>query len=239
MRPRQFEPAEQGWDLGSAQFSTISRDVPHVLFAPKHYESNYAYPLIVWLHGPNDDERQLPRIMPLVSMRNYVAVSPRGFTTKRLDESGQAQPSWGLSDENIAQAEQRVFDSIAIAWQKYHISPKRVFLAGFDTGGTMAFHLAMNYPQHFAGVLSLGGAFPVGQRSLRHLSEARRLTIFLAAGRDSTCYPPNQVCDDLRLLHSAGLSITLRQYPCGQELCPQMLQSMDRWVMEQIANDDE
>ena len=45
--------------------------------APLHYERNYAYPLVVWLHGPGDNERQLQRIMPLVSMRNFVSIGPR------------------------------------------------------------------------------------------------------------------------------------------------------------------
>ncbi len=26
----------------------------HCIFTPLHYERNYAYPLIVWLHGPDD-----------------------------------------------------------------------------------------------------------------------------------------------------------------------------------------
>jgi hypothetical protein len=42
------------------------------------------------------------------------------------------------------------------------------------------------------------------------------------------------VCEDLRLLHTAGLSVTLRQYPCGHELAPQMLADANRWIMEQI-----
>ena len=32
-------------------------EAPHCLFTPQHYERNYAYPLLVWLHGPGDDER--------------------------------------------------------------------------------------------------------------------------------------------------------------------------------------
>ena len=64
-------------EIAAGRFSA-SPDAARALFAPLHYESNYAYPLIVWLHGANDDERQLKRIMPFVSLRNYVAVSPRG-----------------------------------------------------------------------------------------------------------------------------------------------------------------
>ena len=55
---------------------------PHALFVPMHYEPNYAYPLLVWLHGPGDDERQLQRVMPLISLRNYMAVGPRGVSPR-------------------------------------------------------------------------------------------------------------------------------------------------------------
>jgi phospholipase/carboxylesterase len=237
VRSPQLGPAQYESQLGLARFSGVSRDVPHALFAPQHYEPNYAYPLIVWLHGPADDERQLLRIMPLVSMRNYVAVAPRGVSGR--GPSDTQRPAWLPWCGAASRAEQCVFDSIHIALQKYRISPKRVFVAGFDTGGTMAFHLALNYPQYFAGALSFCGAFPIGRKSLRHLAEARRLSVFVAAGRDSSEYPPEKVCDDLRLLHTAGLSITLRQYPCGQELAPQMLQDMDRWVIEQITQQTE
>ena len=55
-----------------------------------HYAPGYAYPLIVWLHGSGSDERQLQRIMPLVSMQNYVAVAPRGIP---LTAAGEPSPA--------------------------------------------------------------------------------------------------------------------------------------------------
>src|SRR5437016_9189131 len=58
--------------------SPAAREETHCIFTPLHYERNYAYPLIVWLHGPRDNERQVAQVMPLVSMRNYIAVGPRG-----------------------------------------------------------------------------------------------------------------------------------------------------------------
>jgi phospholipase/carboxylesterase len=53
-------------------------------------------------------------------------------------------------------------------------------------------------------------------------------------GRDGRRYPPEEACADLRLLHAAGLSITMRQYPSADELSPQMLHDVDRWIMELI-----
>ena len=96
--------------------------------------------------------------------------------------------------------------------------------------------VTLTSPRAVPGPSFVGGAFPLGQKPFRHLDDARRLAVFLAAGLDSQRYPPERVCEDLRLLHSAGLSITLRQYPCRHELCPQMLRDLDRWVIEQITN---
>ncbi|MCX7426537.1 MAG: alpha/beta hydrolase-fold protein [Planctomycetia bacterium] len=228
--PKQPTIASSQFEITSASFSRVASDAPHAIFAPLHYERNYDYPLIVWLHGPGSDERQLRHVMPAVSMRNYVAVAPRGLAAK--DEPGSP---WPQSPEAIHRAEQRIFDSIDATAGKFRFSSERVFLAGFGDGGTMAFRVAMNHPERFAGVLSLCGAFPTGQTPFGRLPEARRLPVFMAVGRDSRRYPPEDACADLRLLHAAGLSITLRQYPSADQISPQMLGDVDRWIIEMIT----
>ncbi|MBN1394724.1 MAG: hypothetical protein JW959_06845 [Pirellulales bacterium] len=219
----------------AASFSVRVLDFPHAFFAPLHYERGYAYPLLVWLHGGGCDERQLQRIMPLVSMRNYVAVAPRGIA---LPEDGAGRREWCdwlQTEDHILHAEQRVFECMESAAGKYHVCPERVFLAGFDRGGTMAMRIALGHPHRFAGALSLCGAFPTGHAPFCNLVSARQLGFFLATSRASDKYPSAAVCADLRMIHAAGLSITLRQYPCGHELTAQMLADVDRWIIEQIA----
>ncbi len=208
------------------------RGLHYTLFAPLHYEPNYAYPLVVWLHGPGDDERQLLRIMPLVSMRNYVSVGPRAPRTMNDGISGYR---WTQDDTDVFAAEQSVFDCIDIVREKFHVAQHRLFLAGYREGGTMAFRLGLKYPRRFAGVLSLGGPFPTGKSPLVYLDQARQLPLFIAHGRSSTHYPIDKTCDELRLFHSAGMHVTLRQYPCGDELNTQMLHDMNVWIMEQVT----
>jgi phospholipase/carboxylesterase len=204
----------------------------HCIFTPLHYERNYAYPLIVWLHGPDDDEQQVAQIMPLVSLRNYVGVGPRGT----LAVTGMTDAyRWSQSERHIMLAEQRVMSAVSAARRWLNIAPARIFLAGYGCGGTMAFRVALNQPQAFAGVLSIGGPFPTTLRPLGQLHAARRLKIFLATGRYSQQYPTAEVCAHLRLIHSAGMSVNLRQYPCGDDLTTQMLSDMDRWIMEEMA----
>ena len=222
---------------------------PHILFSPMHYEPGYAYPLFVWLHGNGSDERQLMHLMPLLSLRNYVAVAPQGLAVtesakaRSLDVMeiihrgvhSQVQYDWPQSAEAISDAERRVFDCIAVARQKNNIAADRIFLAGFGSGGTMALRLALLYPESFAGVASIGGAFPSGHLPFRQWNAVRNLPVLLAVGEKSTVFSPGDACESLELFHTAGLPIAVREYPCGQEIAPDMLHDVNRWIMEQVC----
>jgi phospholipase/carboxylesterase len=221
--------------LDATRSARATRSAEHLLFVPLHYERNYAYPLVIWLHGPADDESQLLRVMPQVSVRNYVAAAPRGTLALRGEQTAARRFTWSEDASHVAQAEQRVADCIQEARCKCNIATKRVFIAGFDQGGTMALRLAMNRPEWFAGVLSLGGRFPTSRAPLWRLGAARRVPILLACGQQSERYSQAAVCGDLRLLHSAGMEVALRVYPAGHEITSHMLADVDRWIMQQVT----
>ncbi len=209
----------------------LEEESAHCIFTPMHYERHYAYPLIVWLHGPDDDERQITRVLPLVSTRNYVGVGPRG--TLALDTPGTF--AWSQDPRHIALAESRVMAAVAAVRRRLNVSASRIYLAGFDCGGTMALRIALNQPSAFAGVMSIGGAFPNTLRPLAQLRQARRLSFVLAAGRHSQDYPEERLCADLRLCHAANLPVCVRQYVCCDDLTTHMLSDMNRWVMGQLT----
>jgi phospholipase/carboxylesterase len=212
--PQKLQSAGSLVDVAAAVAVTEKRNHPCAVFAPLHYETNYAYPLLIWLHGPGADERHLKHIMPHISMRNYVAVAPRG-TLHRSREDARQRYSWRQHAGQIAEAEQRVFDCIEAAQERFNIARHRIFLAGFDCGGTMSFRLAMDHPQRFAGALSLGGPFPKGRNPLANLPHIRKVPLFLAYGRESQACPAEEVC--------------------GNEISSRMLSDMDRWMMEQVC----
>jgi phospholipase/carboxylesterase len=207
---------------------------PYATFSPIHYEDGYAYPLVVWLHGAAGNEQQLRRVIPSVSMRNYVAIAPRGTFANR---SRRSSFGWRQSDDAIEEAAARVFDCLAIASGRFHVHPRRIFLAGVGCGGTMAVRLAWNYPDKFAGAATFGGPLPTHGQPLRHVNALRRLPCFLATGRRSREYPEADVCRDLRLLHAAGCTVALRQYPCGDELTTAMLSDLNHWIMELVCGE--
>lgn len=223
------EDAKVETEAGAAVASVCRAETPTTLFGPMHYEPNYAYPLLVWLHGSGLSERQLVKVMPLVSTRNYVAVAPRGTTEAGAASAGRF--TWSQRFNELALAEHRIFDAIDLAQRRYHIGKRRVFLAGSGIGGTVALRTALMHPARFAGVLSLGGAFPSGHAPLARIAECRRLPIFLGYGRDDATFGDAEVAEQMRLFHAAGMHVSLRQYPGDGGLAPHMLSDMDRWIM--------
>jgi phospholipase/carboxylesterase len=217
---------------------------PHATFAPMHYEPGYAYPLVIWLHGALGDERQVRQVMPKISMRNFVAIAPRGTCTVRSGSdfskdgdfhSDRDSYCWRQASDAVAEAETSVLDCVEIASRRYNVHQKRIFLAGVGCGGTMALRTAWNHPGRFAGVATFGGALPADNRPLRNVNALRNLPCFVASGRTSTTYPEPDVCRDLRLLHSAGCTVALRQYPCGDDLTTTMLSDLNRWMMDIVC----
>jgi len=199
-------------------------------FAPEGYEANYAYPLVIWLHNAGGDERQLARVMPLVSTRNYVGLGVRGPVA--AERRGYA---WPQTAEGIVAAEQQVAEAIAKAQGRFNIHASRIFLVGYQSGGTMAYRLALRNPERFAAAASLGGAFPEGHRPLAKIAQLRKFPLLLSHCRDSQSYPIDRVCQELKLFHAAAMCLTLRQYPCDDEMTTQMLSDLDRWLMEQVT----
>jgi phospholipase/carboxylesterase len=202
---------------------------PHCLLAPLHYEPNYHYPLVVWLHPAGGDERELHQVMPLISLRNYASAAVRGPAPLK------GGYDWPQTLGGIGMAETRVADAVALARSRFNVHKGRVYLLGYETGGTMALQLALRNPGLYAGGVSINGPFPAKHAPLARLPQLRQSRLLISHCRDSETYPTDRICQELALFHAAGMSVTLRQYPCGDELTTQMLADVDAWLMEQIT----
>jgi len=195
---------------------------PDIFFLPTHYEPNYDYPLVVWLPGGGQPASDVLAVMPHLSRQNYIAVGVETNVPMNL-----VQPTRGVA-ERVAG---RVARAVAAAERRYRIDRKRVFLAGYGVGGTLALRVALAEPHWFAGVLSFCGRWPQGQRPLAAWSLLRRLPIFLAQAMHSKSYPLERFCRDLKLLHAARLKAEVRQYTIEDCLATTMLEDANRWMM--------
>jgi phospholipase/carboxylesterase len=208
-------------DLGA---NNRHRNQDSSVFVPMHYEKNYRYPLVVWLHSDTETSDEISQVMPKVSMRNYVAVAPSCSNGNR----------WQQDIDSIEAAHTSVINSIDMAMSRYSVNPGRIFLGGFAGGGTMALRIAMERPELFAGVMSINGAMPESNAPLGCWEECRNLPVFLTQARQSDSFDQITLCRQLRLLHVAGFALTLRQYPGVESLSGKLLQDLNRWIMEVV-----
>jgi len=221
------------WDAFGQQFSldegsSLDSFGPcvHARFIPVHYEPNYAYPLIIWLHGCGGCERDLWKMMPLIS--NYVAIAPYGFPI----EANVA--GWPETSEGISYAQYAVDECIEYAQDHFNVATNKVFVAGMDDGGTMAVRLGLLNPEKFAGALSVGGGVPRGHAPLRNLKRARRQEVWL--GECVNEDPVYESCADvLRLFHSAGISVVLRHYLGESGVYAKLFSDMNCWIMDRVT----
>jgi phospholipase/carboxylesterase len=225
---------EEFHDVSTIKRRRASREAepPVATFAPMHYEAKYAYPLLIWLHGTASNEHELRQVMPLVSMRNYVAVAPRGTWA---DPRHRCRYGWRQTSDTIEATEARIAECVDLAQRRFNIHGKRIFLVGHGSGGTMAFRIGWNQPTQFAGVVAINAPLPTRLSPLRRVNEVRQVPCYMATSRESRAYPASRVCRDLRLLHSAGCTVALRQYPGGDGLTSNMLSDLDRWLMELVC----
>jgi phospholipase/carboxylesterase len=212
--------------------SPLSLGFPHRLFTPEHYEERYEYPLVIWLHSQESSEYELDGIMPHLSLRNYVAIAPRGLQKSKLHDR---KFCWTQSGSGAAQAEQRVMQSIAHAINDLSIRPSRVFLAGYGMGGTLAQWIGLRNSESIAGVVSINGVFPKRCESLLQWRESRNLPVLFIHGGESTLCNADHTCQALKSAHASGLSYQFVQFPCGDELNTGMTAMANQFLMKIVT----
>jgi phospholipase/carboxylesterase len=231
---RTFRPAEG--------FYTSEVQAPHRwpvrTFLPTGYEPNYAYPLLVFLHGHGGCEEQILRLAPRLSRRNYVCIGLRGPQTLGPRMDGRLGYSWGLDGQCDALIEDYVLDAVRQTRRNYHIHSERIFLAGVCEGATLAYRLGLTFPERFAGVIALNGVLPRTGSPLLRLPEVRQLRVFIGHGIANAVVPLSLAREDYRLFYTAGLPVHMHTYPATHRLHPDMLRDINRWIMA-MCNADE
>ena len=199
------------------------------LFVPLHYTKNYRYPLVVWLHSDGSTSEQIQNVMPGLSLRNYTAVAPQSPVGDR-----NRGFYWEQTRSCIEATHASVASAIDQARLRFNIADDRIFIGGFGAAGTMAYRIGLERPELFAGLISINGPIPETQTPLSGWKNSRHLELFWAHCRNSITFDQAKLCQQLRLLHIGGFSVTLRQYPGDDQLVDSMLSDVNHWIMEMI-----
>jgi phospholipase/carboxylesterase len=206
-------------------------------FLPTGYEPNYPYPLLVFLHNHGGSEEQILRLAPRLSRRNYISIALRGPHRLHPRPDGRPGYSWGLDGGDVM-VEEYVFRAVEQTRRHYHVHSERIYLAGFCEGATLAYRLGLLYPDKFAGVVSLNGCIPRRGGPLLRLPEVRQLRVLIGHGIANAIVPVTLARNDFRLLYTAGLSVRMHTYPANHRIHRDMLRDINRWIMQQVNEDE-
>lgn len=203
----------------------------HALAIPEHYEPNYAYPLIVWLHADGRNEMDACRWLSAISPQNYVGLGLRGPCA----DSDEPTRHYSWPDQPAASSlAGQVRDAIDEAGETINLHTDRVFIAGSREGGSLAVELGLMYPEWFAGVIAVDPA-PLRERRLfARFQDAREQNVFLGSGVSPTRETRQTVRHLTELMHSAGMAIETHRSTETEQRQQKMGRTIDSWVMQTI-----
>lgn len=205
-------------------------DIAHHVAVPEGYEPTYAYPLIVWLHDDGAEETEICDVLPRISDRNYLGVSLRGNVIR---ESGFG---WTTANGGLSLIVGQLNELLSAVQRQFSIHTHRIYLAGFGTGGTVAWEILLRQPRDWSGAICLSADFPQIDHPLAMFRQLQQRRLLLSTGLDGTGDLVKQMVDAGRLMYSAGMEVGTRVYDAGRRTpSDKMLRDVDRWVMDCIA----
>jgi pimeloyl-ACP methyl ester carboxylesterase len=157
-------------------FAEASMIMPYSVYVPTSYDHARSYPLVVLLHGGfGSPGYMLPRYVPEpAESMGFIVVAPMGYSPIGgygidMGDTPEARRRARLSERDVL----NVIDRVS---SEYSVDPDRMFILGHSMGGAGAWHLALKYPDRWAGIVP-SACRPPGREGLEKLRQLPILAI--------------------------------------------------------------
>jgi predicted esterase len=180
---------------------------------PPSYDASNQTPetLLVWMHGcEGSAEADAFYLTNYSTDRPYIVISLNG-----PEGEGTGPSCWDTSDQTDSQ---QVLADIASAETHFNINPRRVIIAGYSSGGDLAYQTIFLHADMFAGILAVN-TDPVRDNTFADnlgaaiSGAAWKFPIVHVMHVSDTTYPPSTVQPHLVALQSAGFAVTSYDLP--------------------------
>lgn len=142
---RQLQAFQELETEARTQLAWLSAERPEPnYYTPYDFDPQKTYPLVVYLHGYGSDANMYePGYLEACNAHGFIWVAVRG-----LDVLGRDAFSWqgGVDESKIIRT------AIEKAQGRYPIDPARIFIFGYDVGGTAAWQFQEDFPGIAAGI---------------------------------------------------------------------------------------
>ena len=185
-----------------------------VAYVPAGGEPPAGYGLLVWLAPPElaGDEETLSSWKPLCQQFGLMLLCPSPRDPKK----------WSTAELEFLEK------CIGHAKRNFNIDPSRTVVHGFQSGGVMAYLLAIQSPEHIRGVAVVDAALARGI-SFRANDPIHRLAMFIAA--DNVSRLVDRIRFNVEQLRKLKYPVTFRNFAItGRFATPAMAKEISQWV---------
>ena len=210
----------------SLSLSVGGREREAILYVPATYQKSVAVPLVVMLHGMGGTatnsmketgwSKKAEEAKFIVLYPEATRPDPRSPPSLRTNLQ-----AWNDGSGRFHAAEQKIDDVAFIAAivdrvaKDYAIDPKRIYVAGFSNGASMAFRVGAELPSKVAAIAPNAGACWTEKLGLSH--------------GVSLCYITG-TADSLNPLEGGFPKLALRGKDQGGQKKPPVQETIDKWV---------
>jgi len=203
---------------------------------------------VIWLHGLGADGHDFEPIVPALGLkdRGVRFVFPHAPLRAVTVNLGLIMRAWfDITDlEFRGPADEKgIRDSVAQVARLVDrergrgVASRRIVLAGFSQGGTVALHVALRYPEPLAGVAALSTLLAGGTTLESELSPAnRRVPIIQAHGTADPLIPVALGERTRDRLLELEYPIVWKSYPMQHEVCAEEVADLGAWLRERLSD---
>lgn len=205
--------SDAGTATGFINMSTSfeGREQPCVLYIPRDYDPNEAWPLVVFLHGMGERGKDGLRQMA-VGIGPAIQRRPNRFPCLVLMPQCPSDSIWATSDAAWARtaksASGHVDDAIAQVLERYSIDRDRISLTGLSMGGYGTFMYGARHLDTFSALMPICGGGDVNDAAV-----LARMPLWVFHGADDPVVSPKKSREMVEAVKAAGGEVQYTEYP--------------------------
>ncbi len=197
---------------------------------------------VIWMHGLGADGNDFESIVPSLGLedlgvRFVFPHAPKRAVTLNMGlimrawyDIRKIDLRWDHDEKGILESTEQI-EALIGREKERGLPSRKIVLAGFSQGGSIALHVGLRHPEPLAGVAALSCYLVCGDSLEREISEANRaMPIFQAHGKEDPTVPFEGGQQAHGRLTELGYPVDWNTYPMAHELHPQEVQDLGAWL---------
>ena len=202
------------------------------------------FPTVIALHGFGASAHDLIGLAPILHGGRAIVLCPQGPAAVEIGPKMPPGYAWfpmsgGRPPDRTAVGMSQGLIEIFIddACRRYPVDPKKLVLAGFSQGGLMAYLIALNDPDRYAGLLAMSSWLPDELASeIEPRPAHERLPTLVLHGSEDPMIPIDRAYASRDALLRLKVPVGIREYPMGHEIKPEALRDLVGWLEEKVIS---